>query len=111
MTKIIPATDLRNKFSEVEKLAKDSREPIYLTKNGRGSLVLMDIDAFDDYQIERAYHRYLDDALSEAARDKASGKSRYQDMELAFEELLQEPLENDETSENETELGQHYASA
>ena len=42
MTIIIPSTDLRNRFSEVESLARQTREPIYLTKNGRGSLVLMD---------------------------------------------------------------------
>ena len=91
MTQIIPSTDLRNRFAEVEQLAKDTREPIYLTKNGRGSLVLMDIDAFDAYVEERAYRCYLDAALEEAARNKAAGQSRYQTMELAFEELLSEP--------------------
>ena len=48
MPTIIPSTDLRNRFPEVERLAKESKEPIYLTKNGRGSLVLMDIDAFEE---------------------------------------------------------------
>ena len=31
MTIIIPSTDLRNRFSEVESLARQTREPIYLT--------------------------------------------------------------------------------
>ena len=47
MPHIIPSTDLRNNYAEVERLAKESREPIYLTKNGRGSMVIMDIDAFE----------------------------------------------------------------
>lgn len=88
MPKIIPSTDLRNKFAEVEKMAKDSKEPIYLTKNGRGSLVLMDIDAFEEYQADRAWCRYVDSALAQTDADLASGASMYQSMEIAFEELL-----------------------
>lgn len=52
----------------------------------------MDIDAFAEYQEERAYRRYIDDALAQATRDKEAGLSRYEDIEFAFEELLDEPL-------------------
>ena len=75
MTIIIPSTDLRNRFSEVESLARQTREPIYLTKNGRGSLVLMDIDAFEEHLANAAY--------------------RYQAMETAIAELLDEPFSLD----------------
>lgn len=91
MTIIIPSTDLRNRFSEVESLARQTREPIYLTKNGRGSLVLMDIDAFEGHIANAAYRRYIDDALAEAACSKLAGTSRYQAMETAIAELLDEP--------------------
>ncbi len=53
----------------------DAREPIYLTKNGRGSLVLMDIDAFEEHLANAAYRRYIDDALAEAACSKIAGTS------------------------------------
>ena len=56
----------------------------------------MDIDAFANYQAERVYRRYIDDALAEATRDKENGKSRYQDVEITFEELLSEPLGKDD---------------
>ncbi len=97
MPHIIPSTDLRNNFADVERLAKESREPIYLTKNGRGSLVVMDVDAFEEYQGGRAYRRYIDHALEEACLHKHQGVSRYQDLEAAFVELLDEtpePLTN-----------------
>ena len=38
---------LRNSYSEISKLAKETREPIYITKNGEGDVVLMSIDAFE----------------------------------------------------------------
>lgn len=38
---------LRNDYASISKLAKDTKEPIYITKNGEGDLVLMSIDAFE----------------------------------------------------------------
>ena len=95
MTHIIPSTDLRNNFADVERLAKESREPIYLTKNGRGSLVIMDIDAFEEYQGGQAYRRYIDSALEQACTNRHNGRSRYTDVETAFVELLDEPFDVD----------------
>lgn len=38
---------LRNDYASVSSLAKETKEPIYITKNGEGDLVIMDIDAFE----------------------------------------------------------------
>jgi len=38
---------LRNDYSVVSNLAKETKEPIYITKNGEGDLVLMSIEAFE----------------------------------------------------------------
>lgn len=38
---------LRNDYAAVSRLAKETKEPIYITKNGEGDLVLMSIDAFE----------------------------------------------------------------
>ena len=38
---------LRNDYATISKLAKETRQPIYITKNGEGDMVLMDIDAFE----------------------------------------------------------------
>ncbi len=44
---IKPSAALRNDYSSISKLAKETKEPIYITKNGEGDLVLMSIDAFE----------------------------------------------------------------
>lgn len=41
------SASLRNDYSTISKLAKETKEPIYITKNGEGDLVLMDIAAFE----------------------------------------------------------------
>lgn len=38
---------LRNDYAMISALAKETKEPIYITKNGEGDLVLMSIDAFE----------------------------------------------------------------
>lgn len=38
---------LRNDYATISNMAKETNEPIYITKNGEGDLVLMSIDAFE----------------------------------------------------------------
>lgn len=41
------STSLRNDYGMISNLAHSSEEPIYITKNGEGDLVVMSIDAFE----------------------------------------------------------------
>lgn len=43
---IRPVSDLRNKFPEVEKCVENG-EPVYLTKNGYGSMVVLSIEQYE----------------------------------------------------------------
>ena len=38
---------LRNDYTSISNIAKETKEPIYITKNGEGDLVLMSIEAFE----------------------------------------------------------------
>lgn len=48
--KIMPSTSLRNQYNEISEKCKATGEPIYLTKNGEGDLVVMSIEAFEKKQ-------------------------------------------------------------
>lgn len=41
------STALRNEYGSISDLAHEEEEPIYITKNGEGDLVVMSIDAFE----------------------------------------------------------------
>lgn len=41
------STALRNDYSKISALAHEVEEPIYITKNGEGDLVVMSIEAFE----------------------------------------------------------------
>ncbi|MBG9982127.1 type II toxin-antitoxin system Phd/YefM family antitoxin [Aerococcaceae bacterium DSM 111020] len=44
---IRPVSDLRNHFSDIESQIKESNDPVFLTKNGYGSMILMPLDQYD----------------------------------------------------------------
>lgn len=43
---IKPSASIRQNYNEIAELCKSTGEPVYLTKNGEGDLVVMDIDSF-----------------------------------------------------------------
>ena len=43
---IKPSASIRQNYNEIATLCKSSGEPVYLTKNGEGDLVVMDIETF-----------------------------------------------------------------
>ena len=46
MINIKPSAAIRKNYNEISKLCKQSRAPVYLTKNGEGDLVVMDLETF-----------------------------------------------------------------
>ena len=49
---IMASADIRLRYNDVVEKCKESGEPVYLTKNGQGELVVMDIDSFERRQQE-----------------------------------------------------------
>jgi len=43
---IKPVSDLRNKYTEIEQLVLTEQQPVFLTKNGYGTMVVMSIEAY-----------------------------------------------------------------
>ena len=49
MTKVIPSTDLRNKYNEISRYCLRTGEPVVVTRNGRNDLVIMSPSAFEHF--------------------------------------------------------------
>jgi len=67
MPQIRPITDLRN-TNEISDLCHAKKEPIFITKNGYGDLVVMSIETFDTMLKDRE----LDAAIAEAEAEYTS---------------------------------------
>ena len=44
---IRPSAAIRQNYNEIAELCRGTHAPVYLTKNGEGDLVVMDIEAFN----------------------------------------------------------------
>lgn len=47
MPRIIPIRDLKN-TTQISQMCKESKEPIFVTKNGYGDLVVMSLEAYEE---------------------------------------------------------------
>ena len=69
MLNIRPVSDLRNRFSEEDVLSKG--EPVFLTKNGYGSMVLLSLEQYEELTND------VELALDEADRAADLSDTRY----------------------------------
>ena len=47
MPSIRPISDLRNSANEISDFCRQSREPVYITRNGTGDMVVLNIDEYE----------------------------------------------------------------
>ena len=67
--KIRPISDLRNNANEISDFCRQSREPVFITRNGTGDMVVMSIEEY-----ERKMAKIdLYGKLTVAEREEASG--------------------------------------
>lgn len=72
---IRPVSDLRNRYPEVEREVREGG-PVFLTKNGHGSMVVMSLEQFDRMSGS------VESALDAADRQAAAVPTRYTHEEV-----------------------------
>lgn len=83
MPQIRPITDLRN-TTEISELCHAKREPLFITKNGYGDLVVMSIEVYEelidtiqiDAAINNAEKEYKSDGVLLDARESIASLRR-----------------------------------
>ena len=79
MPQIRPVSDLRNNFTEISKIVHETSEPVFLTKNGYGDMVVMSIEAYERKLFESEIYFKLKEAELE---------SRCTDLRYTHEEVF-----------------------
>ena len=78
MLHIRPVSDLRNNFTAISTLVHETAEPVYLTKNGYGDMVVMSIEAYE----QKLFESELFLKLKEAELEAKSTKKRFSHDEV-----------------------------
>lgn len=85
MPQIIPIKDLKN-TSEISDLCHKSQEPIYITKNGYGDMVIMSMDIYESTmkqmdilrELEISENQIKEGKVKDAKSSLASLRERYE---------------------------------
>jgi prevent-host-death family protein len=70
---IRPISDLRNNFSSISDTVHSDDEPVFLTKNGIGDMVVMSLDYYEKQLARIELYQKLNEARDEI-RNGAKGK-------------------------------------
>ena len=89
MPSIKSSTDLRNNYNEISTFCHESREPVFITKNGQGDLAVMSIETYEMLNgklelyrlldegreaVKKGRKRPLDDVMGDIRQDITDGK-------------------------------------
>jgi prevent-host-death family protein len=55
------STDLRNNYNEISTFCRESREPVFITKNGQGDLAVMSIETYEMLTGKLELYQLLDE--------------------------------------------------
>ena len=85
---IRPSATIRQNYNEISQLCKQTGEPVYLTKNGEGDLVVMDIEAFT----RREKMLALREKLLAVEENRQSGAKGYsiEEVDALLENVIDE---------------------
>ena len=91
---IRPSAAIRQNYNEIADLCRKTAEPIFLTKNGEGDLVVMDIDTYN----RREAMLKLREELLAVEEDRMHGSRGYSVDEVAsmMREAIKEASGNGE---------------
>jgi len=67
MPTIRPISDLRNNFNQIAEICHQEKEPVFITKNGQGDLVVMSIALYEKQQAQLELYQKLGVAEAESA--------------------------------------------
>ena len=75
---IKPSTALRNDYQTISNMVKETAEPIYITKDGEGDMVVLSIEAYE----RREEMLRLRERLLYSEEERLSGARTYSEEEI-----------------------------
>lgn len=76
MNTIRPVSDLRNNFAEISRTVHESGQPVFLTKNGFGDMVVLSMEAYENLQFDSEVYFKLKEAELEAEQNNTRYSSK-----------------------------------
>ena len=88
MKMIRPVSDLRNHFADISKTVHETSQPVFLTKNGYGDMVVLSMEAYENLQLESEIYTKLQAA--EREKEMTATRCTSEEILAGAEAILKE---------------------
>ena len=97
MALIRPCADLRNKYNEISKICHETKQPMYITKNGTNDLVILSDEAYEE--MTKKYEETTQEKIEKLIAEK------FDKQYVNFEEFKKDVLEKIQKALKEVDEG------
>lgn len=88
MPSIRPSSDLRNSYNQISEYCHTHSEPVYITKNGKGDLVVLDIETYEKLVGRFELSSLLDQGLQAIEQNDVKNANEFFDeLERRYENV------------------------
>lgn len=79
---IRPSSDLRNKYNEISTICRQTKSPVYITKNGAGDLAVMSIELYELLTDKYTLYKELEKGINSLDKgEKISEEELYEELD------------------------------
>ena len=90
MPKITSSADLRNNYNEISNFCHQYKEPVFITKNGKGDLAVMSIEAYEELTARFELYSSLKAGLDDVAAGRTVPAKKFlAELEARYPELAE----------------------
>ena len=87
MPVIRPCADLRNNYNEISKICHETKEPVYITKNGYNDLVILSNEAYEEVEDAKMKKMIYDIFYKEYPNFESFKKDVYDKIEIGLKQM------------------------
>ena len=87
MPVIRPCADLRNNYNEMSRICHETKEPVYITKNGYNDLVVLSNEAYEEYDGAKMKKMIYEIFYKEYPNFESFKKDVYEKIEIGLKQV------------------------
>ena len=87
MPVIRPCADLRNNYNEISRICHETKEPVYITKNGKNDLVILSNEVYEEYDDVKMKKMIYEIFYKEYPDFESFKKEIYEKIEIGLKQV------------------------
>jgi len=87
MPTTITCADLKNNYDDISRICHETKEPVYITKDGQNDLVLLSNEAYEEYNDKKMQEKIYEMFYKEYPDVESFKKDVYEKIEIGLKQV------------------------